>query len=115
MHKKKFDNQTKKWFAHCWAASLVQQCNDRDSQAQCSGDSGDNGAIKQYTLASVFADKTALIDERLSFIGYLKIMFILFKITLFGKKRKGCIKIVRCVVQEDSLFNSSTRDIGKHS
>ena len=114
MDKKNHHLTQKRWLAHCWSAGLAQQCHDRDHQS----DNTDNGTydrtIKQSTLSAVLTDKTALIYNRLTLIGYLKTIFALFKATFCHKKRKGCIKFVGCVIEEISLSDTPAFCLCKH-
>ena len=103
----KNEKDYKKFLAHCWSASLAQQCHERDKQTENATDGSYDGAIKQSTLSAVLSDKTALLAEKLSFIGYLKTISVLFKIAFLHKKRKGFVKVIRCVVEEKSFLNTA--------
>lgn len=87
------------WIAHCWVSGLAAQCKNREKQSDNSADGGNDGAIELDALTAVLASKTALIDERLSFVGYLKIVFALFKITFCNKKPKGFRKVFKCFIE----------------
>ena len=113
MKTKNNQEDSKKWLAHCWAVSLAQQCHDRDKQSENSSNGSNDGTIKQSTFSAVLTDKTALIYHRLSFIGYLKTIFALFKAAFCHKKRKGYIKVVGCVVEEINLFDSTSGSGGE--
>lgn len=107
MSRKDEQQKLKKHAAHCWAVNLAIECHNRDNQTDNSGDGSYDGKIKQGTLSAVFADKTALIDERLTLIGYLEIMVILFKATFCNKKGKGVRKIFRGIIEEIPLGDES--------
>lgn len=110
MGNKNQSNELKRWQAQCLAASLAQQCRQRDEQSQHAGNGGYDGTIKQRTLSAVLADKTALLNESLSLVGYLKTIFALFKIAFCRKKRQGFRNVVWCIVEEDSLLDTAGRN-----
>lgn len=114
MKQKKHDFMQKRWIAHCWAASLAQQCHNRDNQSDNTNSGTDDRTIKQSTLSTVLADKTALVYNRLTFIGYLKTIFALFKAAFCHKKRKGSVKFVGCVIEEFILRDTPASSLDKH-
>lgn len=113
MNKKNNKLRQKEWIAHCWAVSLAQQCHDRNKQTKNSSNGSYDGAIKQETISSVLADKTALFYYRLSFIGYLETIFALFKATFCHKKRKGHAKFLGCFIEEINLEDTSSLTISE--
>ena len=114
MSKKNNKLNQKEWIAHCWSVELTQQCHNRDNQSNNANNGPYDGTIKQGTLSAVLANKTALIYNRLTFIGYLITIFTLFKAAFCHKKRKGCIKFVGCVIEEVNLSDAPTLHFGKH-
>lgn len=114
MNKKNNDLTQKEWVAHCWGVELAQQCHNRDNQSNNANNSPYDGTIKQGTLSAVLANKTALIYNRLTFIGYMITIFALFKAAFCHKKRKGYIKFVGCAIEEVNLSDTSSLHFGKH-
>lgn len=87
-HRKEFD-------ARILSVQLANECHQRDNEGKDATDSRYNGTIKQDTLTAVLANKTTVMNERLTFIGYLKTVIMLFKITFIHKKRDGDTPILR--------------------
>lgn len=114
MDKKNKNLMQKKWIAYCWSAALAQQCHDRDNQSNNANNSPYDGTIKQHTLSEVLSNKTALIHNRLTFIGYFVTIFELFKATFCHKKRKGCDKSIWCIIEDVNLNDAPSFNFGKH-
>lgn len=86
---KKMKKKDKKWYARVLAINLAQKCYQRNQKGKDAAHSGYDGTICQNSLTEVFARENALVYERASLVGYLKIVAALFKITFFRKKRNG--------------------------
>lgn len=113
---KKNQQPEKKWMARCWAVALTQQCHDRQQQAAKTTQRRHSPTIEQKTLAAVLADKTALLDERLSLVGYLHIMCMLLKIALTNKKINGRkpVLFLRAYVEQCIPSHTTATAIEKH-
>lgn len=77
------------FYAHLLSTTLATECHDRDDETQHACDGGNEGAIKLDALHRVLASKATVMKKRLTFVGYLKTIVILFKITLLHKISHG--------------------------
>lgn len=94
----KIINKRKAFDAHLLATQLANECYQRDYKGKNSANGRYDGTIKQDTLMAVLTSKTAIVNERLSCIGYLKVVFMLFKIAFLHKKFNGTIPVFKGVV-----------------
>lgn len=92
--------RNRKFFAAWWAVCLAQECYNRDNDGCDCTNSGYDGRIKQATITSVLADKTALFQEELTLMGYLKTIVILFYITFIHKRRDCADRKMYCIVED---------------
>lgn len=65
MEKKDRQNELKRWKTHFMAASLAQQCHQRDRETGDGASGGYDGTIKQSTLSAVLFGKAAVVMQRL--------------------------------------------------
>lgn len=77
------------FYAHLLSTTLATECHDRDDEAQHACDGSDEGTIKLDALHRVLASKSTVMKKRLTFVGYLKTVFILLKIALLHKMSHG--------------------------
>lgn len=97
MNKKDLANEEKMYAAYALSVYLANECHQRDNQGEQAADCRYDGTIKQHTLASVLAEKATVVEYRLSAVGYLKTVAMLFKATFIQKKPHGTFPIFRCV------------------
>lgn len=97
MNKKDLENKEKKYAAYALSAYLANECHQRDNQGEQATDSLYEGPIKQCMISSVIAEKTTIVEYRLSAVGYIKAVAMLFKATFLQKKPHGTFPIFRCV------------------
>lgn len=96
MNKKGLVNKEKEYAAYALSVYLANECYQRDNQGKQATDRRYDGTIKQHTLASVLAEKASIVEYRLSAVGYLKAVSMLFKATFLQKKPHGAFPIFRC-------------------
>ena len=96
MNKKEFANKEKEYAAYALSVYLANECYQRDNQGKQTADRRYDGTIKQHTLASVLAEKATVVEYRLSAVGYLKVIAMLFKAAFLQKKPHGTFPIFRC-------------------
>ncbi len=94
---KKNEQKEKQYAAYVLATYLANECYQRDKQSGKSADRSYDGTIKQHTLASVLAEKASVTQHRLTPVGYLKAVVLLFKIAFFRKKMDGTAPVFRSV------------------
>lgn len=98
MNKKELVNKEKEYAAYALSAYLANECHQRNNQREQAANRRYDGTLKQSTLASVLAEKATVVEYRLSAIGYLKAVAMLFKKTFLQKKPHGTFPIFRCVL-----------------
>ena len=76
----------KEFCARLLTTELATECYNRDNKGKNAAHGSYDGTIKQDTLCSVLAAKTTIMYKRLTLIGYLKTILILFKIAFLRKK-----------------------------
>lgn len=96
----KIINDKKAFDARLLATQLANECHQRDGKGKYAAHRRYNGTIRQDTLTAVLAGKTAIVNERLTCIGYLKVVFMLFKVAFLHKKGDGTVPILKGVVTE---------------
>lgn len=96
----KIINDKKAFDARLLATQLANECYQRDNKSKGTTNRCYDGTIRQDTLTAVLADKTAIVYERLTCIGYFKLVFMLFKITFLHKKLNGTAPVFKGVVSE---------------
>ena len=89
MNKKERKQREKRFDSYFLAVYLANECRQRDQKTQQPEYRSGYGAIKQDALAAVFADKAAIVQQRLTPVGYLVTIARLFKIAFFRKKADG--------------------------
>ena len=99
--------RNRKFLASWWAVCLAQECYNRDNGGCDCTNSGYDGRIKQATVTSVLVDKTALFQEELTLMGYLKTIVTLFYITFIHKRREGAYRELYCIVEDVTLPDES--------
>lgn len=97
MKKNEQQQKEKRYAAYALAAYLANECHQRDKQSEKTADRSYDGTIKQHTLASVLAEEAAIVQHRLTPVGYLKTVALLFKIAFFRKKAYGACPVLRSV------------------
>jgi len=98
--KMKIIKDKKAFDAQLLATQLANECYQRDNKSKNTTNRGYDGTIRQNTITAVLADKTAIVYERLTCIGYFKIVFMLFKIAFLHKKLNGTTPVFKGVVTE---------------
>ena len=83
--------------AYLMATYLTVQCHDRDNNTDKAANRSNYRAISQDTLASFLTDKATIVNERLSFVCYLKIVCMLFKKFFLSKKRDGFYPTIKAL------------------
>lgn len=96
----KIINDKKAFDARLLATQLANECHKRDCKGKDAAHRRYNGTIRQDTLTAVLAGKTAIVYERLTCIGYLKIVLMLFKVSFLHKKGDGAVPILKGIVSE---------------
>ena len=99
--------RNRKFLASWWAVCLAQECDNRDNGGCNCRDSGYDGRIKQATIESVLADKTALFQEKLTLMGYLKTIVTLFYITFIHKRGDCDYREMYCIIEDVTLPDES--------
>lgn len=90
----------KTFHARLLATQLANECYQRDNKAENTANGGYDGTIRQETLSAALADKAAVMYQRLSLVGYLKLLTMLLKIALTNKIRHGKTPVFWGIVAE---------------
>ena len=86
-----------KFYAYAHAVDLIAKCHDRENQCADAASGSANGTIKENALFNVLASETACTIFRLTPKGYLKAIWVLFKIAFIEKKFKRGLPFVGAI------------------